>query len=73
MWQDVSITRDGFSDEAQQHEIMIDSFISQSRRVEVERELEPWVPDEDDPQCPDLDNIFDKHRNRLLTITLPNL
>ncbi|GMN36909.1 hypothetical protein TIFTF001_006386 [Ficus carica] len=61
---DVSITRDGFSDEVQQHEIMIDSFISQSRRVEVERELEPWVPDEDDPQCPDLENIFDKHRNR---------
>lgn len=45
---------------------MIDSFISQSRRVEVERELEPWVPDEDDPQCPESENIFDNHWNRLL-------
>ncbi|PON96212.1 Ataxin [Trema orientale] len=64
---DVSVTRDAFSDEVQcekQQELMIDSFISQSRHVEVERELEPWVPDEDDPQCPELENIFDGHWNR---------
>jgi hypothetical protein len=45
---------------------MIDSFISQSRLVETERELEPWVPDEDELQCPELENIFDGHWNRLL-------
>jgi hypothetical protein len=45
---------------------MLDSSISQSRYVEMERELEPWVPDEDAPQCPGLDNIFDGPWNRLL-------
>lgn len=45
---------------------MIDSSISQSRHVEVERDLERWVPDEDDPQCPESENIFDDPRNRLL-------
>ncbi|KAF4398190.1 hypothetical protein G4B88_019911 [Cannabis sativa] len=44
---------------------MIDSVISQSRQVELERELEPWIPDEDDPQCPELENIFDGHWNRV--------
>ncbi|XP_061948891.1 polyadenylate-binding protein-interacting protein 3-like isoform X4 [Populus nigra] len=64
---DVSVTIDGMSNElqqAKQQEIMIDSFISQSRLVETERELEPWVPDEDEPQCPELENIFDGHWNR---------
>ncbi|KAM6585350.1 hypothetical protein CsatB_012352 [Cannabis sativa] len=64
---DVSVTSDGFLDEAQcekQQELMIDSVISQSRQVELERELEPWIPDEDDPQCPELENIFDGHWNR---------
>ncbi|XP_021648996.2 polyadenylate-binding protein-interacting protein 3 isoform X4 [Hevea brasiliensis] len=59
---DVSVTMDGINHELQcekQQELMIDSFISQSRHVEVERELEPWVPDEDDRQCPELENIFD--------------
>ena len=51
---------------AKQQEIMIDSSISQSRLVETERELEPWIPDEDEPQCPELENIFDGHWNRLL-------
>ena len=49
-----------------QQEIMIDSSISQSRHVEVGRELAPWVPDEDDPQCPGSENIFDNTRNRWL-------
>lgn len=63
---DVSVTRDGFSDELRekQQELMLDSFISHSRHVEMERELERWVPDEDDPQCPELDNIFDGPWNR---------
>ena len=67
--QDVSVTRDGFSDEVQsekQQDIMIDSHISQSRNVEVERELERWVPDDDDPQRPELENVFDNPWNRLL-------
>ncbi|GAV84943.1 LsmAD domain-containing protein/PAM2 domain-containing protein/SM-ATX domain-containing protein, partial [Cephalotus follicularis] len=64
---DVAVTRDGFSDEFQQEkqqDIMLDSFISQSRHAEMERELEPWVPDEDDPHCPELENIFEGHWNR---------
>ncbi|KAJ6696151.1 ATAXIN-2-like protein [Salix koriyanagi] len=64
---DISVTVDGMSNElqhAKQQEIMIDSNISQSRQVEVERELEPWIPDKDDPQCPESENIFDDHRNR---------
>lgn len=59
---DVPVTMDGMTHELhhkKQQEIMIDSFISQSRHVEAERELAPWVPDEDDPQCPELENIFD--------------
>ncbi|XP_021628133.1 polyadenylate-binding protein-interacting protein 3 isoform X4 [Manihot esculenta] len=63
---DVSVTMDGINHEFQygkQQELMIDSFISQSRHVEVERELEPWVPDGDDPQCPDLENIFNGPQN----------
>ncbi|TYI85658.1 hypothetical protein E1A91_D04G011100v1 [Gossypium mustelinum] len=64
---DVAVTRDGFASEPQNEkhqEILIDSAISQSRHVEVERELEPWVPDEDDLQCPELENIFDGPWNR---------
>ncbi|TYJ38388.1 hypothetical protein E1A91_A05G440300v1 [Gossypium mustelinum] len=64
---DVAVTRDGFASDPQNEkyqEILIDSAISQSRHVEVERELEPWVPDEDDLQCPELENIFDGPWNR---------
>lgn len=64
---DVSITMDDMNHELQrekQQEIMIDSLISQSRNTEMERELERWVPDEDDPQCPELENIFDGPWNR---------
>ena len=47
-----TLTMDGIAHDLQyekQQEIMIDSFISQSRHVEAGRELAPWVPDEDDP------------------------
>lgn len=67
MAKDVSVTRDGLASEilqVKQQEIMTDSSISQSRHVEVERELERWVPDDDDRECPELDNIFDGPWNR---------
>ncbi|KAK6914710.1 Ataxin-2, C-terminal [Dillenia turbinata] len=63
----VCVTRDGLTNELQcekQQDILIDAFISQSRQVDMERELERWVPEEDDPQWPELDNIFDGHWNR---------
>ncbi|CAK7356548.1 unnamed protein product [Dovyalis caffra] len=68
---DISVTIDGMSNElqhAKEQEIMIDSFISQSRLVEMGRELEPWIPDEDNPQCPELENIFDGPWNSLHTL-----
>lgn len=45
---------------------MLDSIISQSRHIEMERELERWVPDEDIPQCPELEKTFDGPWKRLL-------
>nr|GEW58533.1 hypothetical protein [Tanacetum cinerariifolium] len=63
----VPVTKDGLMNELQHdqlHDIMIDSSISQSRLVDLERELEPWVPDDDNPECPELDNTFDSHWNR---------
>lgn len=65
--QSVSVTRDGLMNELQHdqlQDIMIDSSISQSRHVDLERELKPWIPDDDNPDCPDLDNTFDRHWNR---------
>ncbi|KAG6397959.1 hypothetical protein SASPL_139409 [Salvia splendens] len=67
MAKDVPVIRDGFLNELQrgkQQELMTDSCISQSRNVEAGRELERWVPDEDDPGCPELENIFDGPWNR---------
>ncbi|CAI0461901.1 unnamed protein product [Linum tenue] len=66
---DVPVTVAGQSNELQneRHEdILIDSSISHSRHVELDRELSPWVPDEDDPQCPGLENIFDGPWNRAI-------
>ncbi|KAL2493297.1 Polyadenylate-binding protein-interacting protein 4 [Abeliophyllum distichum] len=63
----VPVTRDGLTTELQhdeQQELMTDSCISQSRHVELGRELEPWVPDSDDPGCPDLENTFNGPWNR---------
>lgn len=68
LWQGVAVTRDDLPGEPHHdryREIMVDSLISQSHHAELGRELKPWVPDEDDPQCPELDNIFDGHWNRL--------
>lgn len=45
-------------------DLLIDSVISHSHQVEVERELGRWTPDENDPACPELENIFDKTWNR---------
>ncbi|XP_019198813.1 PREDICTED: polyadenylate-binding protein-interacting protein 3-like isoform X2 [Ipomoea nil] len=64
---DVPVTSEGFKYDLQQEaqlDLMTDSCISQSRQVEVGRELERWVPDSDAPECPELDNIFDEHWNR---------
>lgn len=69
-WQGVAVTRDSLPSEShldRHQEIMVDSLISQSHRAELGRELKPWVPDEDDPQLPELENIFDGHWNRLFT------
>ncbi|XP_035836697.1 polyadenylate-binding protein-interacting protein 4-like isoform X3 [Helianthus annuus] len=63
----VLMTRDELMNELehdQLHDIMIDSNISHSRHVDLERELEPWVPDDDHPECPELDNTFDHHWHR---------
>lgn len=71
----MSVTRDGLTNDLQhvkQQDIMIDSSISQSRHVEVERDLERWVPDEDHPQRPELDIIFDDPRNRLPPFLVPS-
>ena len=68
-WQGIAVTRDGLFNEAHPEmcqDIIVDSVISQSRRVDLERELQPWVPAEDDPQCPELENIFDETWNRCL-------
>lgn len=62
------ITRGGLTNEVQherQQELMTDSYISQSRHVDLGRELERWVPDESDPGSTDLENIFDGSWNRL--------
>ncbi|XP_027335060.1 polyadenylate-binding protein-interacting protein 3-like [Abrus precatorius] len=58
----VAVSRDGLSSESHHdmhEEIMVDSVISQSRHVELGRELQRWVPDEDDPQCPEMESTFD--------------
>ncbi|CAI9114387.1 OLC1v1015104C1 [Oldenlandia corymbosa var. corymbosa] len=63
----VPVTKEGLSNELQsvkQQELLIDSFISQSSRVDQERELERWVPEDDDPGRPELENIFDGHWDR---------
>jgi len=73
-WQDVSVFRDGQTSaphyDDMHHEIMVDSVISQSRHVETGRELQRWVPDADDPECPELENIFDGPWNRCFHISL---
>jgi PAB1-binding protein PBP1 len=63
----VSVTRDAGNEiqREKQQEMMTDSSISQSYHADAERELERWVPDEDNPECPpELENIFDDPWNR---------
>ncbi|KAG6606702.1 Polyadenylate-binding protein-interacting protein 4, partial [Cucurbita argyrosperma subsp. sororia] len=64
---DVTVTKDGLSNEVhnENQELLIDSFISHSCHVEAERELKPWIPDDDSPQFPELDSIFDCPWNRV--------
>eukprot|EP00250_Pteridium_aquilinum_P024057 c2825_g1_i2 orf=271-2997(-) len=45
-------------------EIVTDSFLSQGRHGEVERELKPWTPDKDDPRDLGLDSTFQNSWNR---------
>lgn len=47
-------------------DLLIDSVISHSHHLETEKELTPWIPDEDDPECPELENIFDGTLDRYL-------
>ncbi|CAM8954331.1 hypothetical protein QQ045_016023 [Rhodiola kirilowii] len=64
---DVLVTSDRVSSDicdAKEKDILIDSYISQSRPGETERELERWVPDDSDPMCSNLDNVFDAPWNR---------
>ncbi|KAI4386939.1 hypothetical protein MLD38_004812 [Melastoma candidum] len=64
---DVSVTRDEISNEYQsekQEELLIDSYISRARPGDMERELKPWVPEDNDPHCPELENVFDDHWKR---------
>ncbi|KAL8466283.1 hypothetical protein ACS0TY_035412 [Phlomoides rotata] len=65
----VPVTRNGLTNEFQhekQQELMTDSCISRSGHVDGGRELERWVPDENDLgcRCPELENIFDVPWNR---------
>ncbi|CAA0822444.1 TRF-like 6 [Striga hermonthica] len=64
---EVSMSANSLTNEFQNErleELMTDSCISQSQHVEVGEDLEPWVPDENDPGCPELENIFDNPWNR---------
>eukprot|EP01018_Ginkgo_biloba_P010447 Gb_36727 [translate_table: standard] len=46
------------------HDIVTDSFLSQTCHIEVERELKPWTPDNDAPQSVGLENTFQNTWNR---------
>ena len=45
-------------------EIVTDSFLSQGRHREIERELKPWTPDKDDPKELGLESTFQNTWNR---------
>ncbi|XP_008787856.1 polyadenylate-binding protein-interacting protein 4-like [Phoenix dactylifera] len=64
---DASLSSDEFVNghaKEKRNDLLIDSVISHPHHVEVERELERWIPDKDDPACPELENIFDGTWNR---------
>ncbi|RRT71117.1 hypothetical protein B296_00026969 [Ensete ventricosum] len=59
---DVSLSSDEFTAGQsceKQKDLMTDSVISHSHHLDMARELAPWMPDEEDPECPELENIFD--------------
>eukprot|EP00249_Psilotum_nudum_P015390 c25304_g2_i1 orf=1-2427(-) len=45
-------------------DILTDANLSQSRHLELERELKPWTPDKDDPKDLGLDSTFQNTWNR---------
>ena len=45
-------------------EIVTDSFLSQGRHGEIERELKPWTPDKEDPKDLELESTFQNTWNR---------
>lgn len=64
---DVQITGDELANGhacQNKHDIVIDSFLSQAHRVELERELEPWTPDKDAPENLGLEDTFQNTWNR---------
>ncbi|OAY76550.1 Polyadenylate-binding protein-interacting protein 4 [Ananas comosus] len=63
---DVVFSTDEFTNQHgrdKRKDFMIDSVISHSHHMQ-ERELERWTPDEDAPERPELENIFDGTWNR---------
>nr|XP_010939926.1 polyadenylate-binding protein-interacting protein 3 isoform X2 [Elaeis guineensis] len=56
---DASLSSDDGHAREKRNDLLIDSVISHPHHVEVERELERWIPDEDVPACSELENIFD--------------
>ncbi|KAJ0988463.1 hypothetical protein J5N97_006819 [Dioscorea zingiberensis] len=64
---DVSLSIDEFMNghaHDKRQDLMTDSAISQPHHVETGRELKPWTPDNNDPECPELEDIFDGTWNR---------
>lgn len=64
---DVSVTGNdvekGLQGEKRQ-DLMIDSSISKSHLAGKGRQLERWIPEDNDSRCPDLENVFDATDNR---------
>ncbi|XP_026450253.1 polyadenylate-binding protein-interacting protein 4-like isoform X1 [Papaver somniferum] len=64
---DVSVTGNdvekGLQGEKRQ-DIMIDSSISKLHLAGKGRQLERWIPEDNDSRCPDLENVFDATDNR---------
>jgi hypothetical protein len=45
-------------------EIVTDSFLSLGRHGDIERELKPWTPDQEDPKDLELESTFQNTWNR---------
>lgn len=64
---DVQITGDELANGQacqNRHDIVIDSFLTQAHRVELERALEPWTPDKDAADNLGLEDTFQNTWNR---------